>query len=92
MEGVDECLRIGSRDSPRGDLRRDEPAKGLKRIAVCGAAEQYDARTKDWDALAEAIRAKLTAQAEFLFWCGTPTLRSSIPVIKSIYGGASAGH
>jgi ParB family chromosome partitioning protein len=54
--------------SRRGDLRRYNPDKGLKQIAVAEAAEKHYARAKDPSKLQQAIRAKLTAQAEFVEW------------------------
>lgn len=48
-----------------------DPQKGLKTVAVAEAAEKHFARAKDATKLQAAIRAKLTAQAEFVFWWDT---------------------
>ena len=56
------------RRTTRGDLSRYDPDKGLKTIAVAGAAEKHFARAKDATKLRQAIRAKLEAQAEFVVW------------------------
>lgn len=49
-------------------LSKYNPEKGLKAIAVAEAAEKHFARAKDATKLQHAIRAKLEAQAEFVFW------------------------
>lgn len=49
-------------------LTKYDPARGLKTIAVADAAEKHWARAKDANKLLEAIRAKLTAQLEFVEW------------------------
>ncbi len=54
-----------------GGLATYEPAKGLKTIAVAEAAEKHYARAKDPTKLQHAIRLKLEAQAEFVFWWDT---------------------
>jgi ParB family chromosome partitioning protein len=51
-----------------GTLSKYDPDKGLKQIAVAEAAEKHFARAKDATQLQQAIRAKLTAQAEFVEW------------------------
>ena len=51
-----------------GDLTKYDPDKGLKTIAVAEVAEKHYARAKDASKLEAAIRLKLTAQAEFVFW------------------------
>jgi hypothetical protein len=50
------------------DLEKYNPEKGLKTIAITEAAEKHYARVKDLGKLEAAIRAKLTAQSEFVFW------------------------
>lgn len=54
--------------SNHGALAHYNPDKGLKTIAVAEAAEKHYARAKDASKLQQAIRAKLEAQAEFVFW------------------------
>jgi phage N-6-adenine-methyltransferase len=49
-------------------LSKYDPEKGLKTIAVADAAVTHFARAKDATKLQTAIRAKLTAQAEFVTW------------------------
>lgn len=49
-------------------LSRYDPEKGIKHIAGAEAAEKHYARAKDATNLERAIRAKLEAQAEFVFW------------------------
>lgn len=56
---------------PVGGLTKYNPDKGLKTIAVAEAAEKHYARAKDATKLQTAIRAKLEAQAEFVFWWDT---------------------
>ncbi len=53
------------------DLTNYNPTKGLKTVAVAEAAEKHYARAKDASKLQVAIRAKLEAQAEFVFWWDT---------------------
>lgn len=55
----------------RGALTKYDPDKGLKTIAVAEVAEKHYARAKDATGLQHAIRAKLTAQAEFVEWWDT---------------------
>jgi ParB family chromosome partitioning protein len=55
----------------KGALAKYEPEKGLKSVAVAEAAEKHFARAKDATKLQQAIRAKLEAQAEFVFWWDT---------------------
>lgn len=52
-------------------LTRYNPRQGLATIAVAEAAEKHYARAKDVTQLTVAIRAKLEAQAEFVFWWDT---------------------
>ncbi len=52
-------------------LSKYEPKKGLQSVAVAEVAEKYYARAKDAVGLERAIRAKLTHQAEFVFWWDT---------------------
>jgi phage N-6-adenine-methyltransferase len=54
-----------------GKLSKYNPERGLKTIAVAEAAVKHYARAKDAGKLSEAIRAKLTAQAEFVLWWDT---------------------
>jgi ParB family chromosome partitioning protein len=49
-------------------LSKYEPAKGARRIAGAEAAMKHYARAKDATNLARAIREKLEAQAEFVYW------------------------
>lgn len=55
----------------RAGLSKYSPETGLKRMAGAEAAEKYYARAKDATGLQYAIRAKLEAQAEFVFWWDT---------------------
>ena len=64
-------MRKGLQKSSPGALKRYSPNLGLKQVAVYEAAEKYYARAKDVRQLEKAIRAKLTAQAEFVFWWDT---------------------
>ncbi len=57
--------------SPRGALTKYDPQKGLKTMVVAEAAEKHYARAKDASKLQAAIRAKLEAQAEFVYWWDT---------------------
>ena len=61
----------GLQRRPRGSLASYKPRQGLARIDIAGAAEKHYARAKDATGLQKAIRAKLTAQAEFVFWWDT---------------------
>lgn len=54
-----------------GSLSKYSPERGLKTVAVAEAAEKHYARAKDASKLQHAIRAKLEAQAEFVFWWDT---------------------
>ena len=45
-----------------------DPDKGLKKLAVAEAAEQYFARAKDSTGLHEAVEAKLGEQRRFVLW------------------------
>lgn len=62
---------LAKRPRARGDLTKYDPDKGLKNVAVFEAAEKHFARAKDATKLQLAIRAKLEAQAEFVFWWDT---------------------
>jgi len=53
------------------ELTKYDPGKGLKSITTFEAAEKHFARAKDTTQLETAIRAKLEAQAEFVFWWDT---------------------
>lgn len=57
--------------SSRGDLAKYDPSKGMQRVAAAEVAEKHYARAKDATKLAHAIRVKLEAQAEFVFWWDT---------------------
>ena len=57
------------------DLTTYTPEQGLQRVAVYEAAEKYYARAKDVTKLEQAIRAKLEAQAEFVYWWDTLTAK-----------------
>jgi ParB family chromosome partitioning protein len=52
-------------------LSKYDPQKGLKKIALLEGVEKHFARAKDATKLEQAIRAKLEAQAEFVFWWDT---------------------
>lgn len=52
-------------------IAKYDPQRGLKTVAVAEAAEKHYARAKDASKLQAAIRAKLEAQAEFVFWWDT---------------------
>lgn len=54
-----------------GALSKYNPERGLRTVAVAEAAEKHYARAKDAGKLMAAIRAKLEAQAEFVFWWDT---------------------
>lgn len=54
-----------------GSLSKYNPEAGLKKVAVFEAAEKHYARAKDATKLQQAIRAKLEAQADFLYWWKT---------------------
>lgn len=68
-------MRVSARTdvvrATHGTLAKYNPDKGLKTIAVAEAAEKHYARAKDATQLQQAIRAKLTAQAEFVAWWDT---------------------
>jgi DNA N-6-adenine-methyltransferase (Dam) len=49
-------------------ISKYDPEKGVKKIAAFEMAEKHWARAKDASKLEQAIRAKLEAQAEFVFW------------------------
>ncbi len=53
------------------------PKTGLQSIAVAEVAEKHYARAKDAVGLERAIRAKLTAQAEFVFWWDTQAAKDT---------------
>ena len=54
---------------PRGGLPADyNPEKGMKKLAVAEAAEQYFARAKDATGLHQAVEAKLGEQRRFVLW------------------------
>jgi ParB family chromosome partitioning protein len=54
-------------------LSKYNPQKGVKHIAGADAAVKHYARAKDATNLERAIRAKLEAQAEFVFWWDSRT-------------------
>lgn len=54
-----------------GSLAKYDPEKGLKKIALLEGVEKHFARAKDAAKLKVAIREKLDAQAEFVFWWDT---------------------
>lgn len=60
-----------AKQSTPGQLSKYDPVKGVKQIAVAEMAIKHYAKAKDADKLKEAIRAKLTAQAEFVLWWDT---------------------
>lgn len=61
---------LATRSTRRG-LSKYNPQKGLKTMALAEAAEKHFARAKDAGQLIACIRAKLEAQAEFVFWWDT---------------------
>lgn len=52
----------------KGDLAKYDPKRGVETIAMLAAAEKHYAKAKDASQLQKAIRAKLEAQAEFVYW------------------------
>ena len=56
---------------PTRSLAKYDPQRDVKRIAVAAMAEKHYAKAKDASQLEKAIRAKLEAQAEFVFWWDT---------------------
>ena len=54
-----------------GGLTKYSPKKGMQRIAGAEVAEKYYRKARNMDGLEKAIRAKLTAQAELVFWWDT---------------------
>lgn len=60
-----------ARTPKRAALSKYDPQKGLKAIALLEGVEKHFARAKDATKLEAAIRAKLEAQAEFVFWWDT---------------------
>lgn len=64
---------IGTSISRRqtGTLSKYDPQKGVKAIDFLAMAEKHFAKAKDATQLQKAIRAKLEAQAEFVFWWDT---------------------
>ena len=52
-------------------LAKYDPQKGVKKIAAYEMAEKHFAKAKDASQLEKAIRAKLEAQAEFVYWWKT---------------------
>lgn len=79
----------------RGDLSKYSPEKGVKKIAGFEAAEKHFARSKDATNLEKAIRAKLDAQAEFVFWWDSRDKREGKPKggrgIKKLDNGSVTG-
>ncbi|MDO8679146.1 MAG: hypothetical protein Q7R30_11370 [Acidobacteriota bacterium] len=67
----------------RAGLAKYSPQKGLQRIAGAEVAERYYARAKDATGLERAIRAKLEAQAEFVFWWDPASTKAANAVIKA---------
>jgi hypothetical protein len=55
----------------RGGVTKYDPQKGVKKIAAFEMAEKHFAKAKDASQLEKAIRAKLEAQAEFVYWWKT---------------------
>jgi phage N-6-adenine-methyltransferase len=56
---------------PGDRLAKYNPVKGVQVIAGFEAAEKHFARAKDASQLKKAIRAKLEAQSEFIYWWDT---------------------
>lgn len=61
---------------PSTGLSKYDPDRGLKNVAVADAAIKHYARAKDATKLLAAIRAKLEAQAEFVYWWDTQVEKS----------------
>jgi phage N-6-adenine-methyltransferase len=57
--------------STAGALTQYDPKKGTKKIAFLEMAEKHYAKAKDATKLRDAIRGKLEAQAEFVWWWDT---------------------
>ena len=57
------------------DLAHYDPDKGVKTIRVLEAVEKHYAKAKDVTKLEQAIRAKLEAQAAFVYWWDTQTTK-----------------
>lgn len=57
-------------------LSKYDPDRGLKTIAAAEVAVKHYARAKDATKLQQAIRLKLEAQAEFVFWWDTHVEKS----------------
>src|SRR5262245_58406756 len=51
-----------------GELTQYDPDRGLAEVVVSEAAEKHWRRAKNADKLFEAVKAKLTAQAEYVCW------------------------
>ena len=60
-----------------GGLSKYNPKKGMQQIAVAEVAEKYYRKARDLAGLEKAIRAKLTAQAEFVLWWDTQAEKSA---------------
>jgi hypothetical protein len=60
------------------------------RVAVFDAAEKHFARAKDATKLQKAIRAKLEAQAEFVFWWDTQAEKNKGAAVKRCDGSVTA--
>lgn len=75
-----------------GELSKYNPDKGLKVLAVAEAAEKYFARAKDAKGLERAIRAKLEAQAEFVFWWDTQAQKAERGQPKKNSGSTAGIH
>ena len=85
-----------------GNLIRYSPDKGLKTIAAATAAERYWKQAKDSHQLLLAIRAKLTAQAQYVIWRdsvlvpsrqnGAPGRGKRISNRQSVLPDADPGH
>ena len=85
-----------------GNLIRYSPDKGLRTIAAAAAAERYWKQAKDSRQLLQAIKAKLTAQAQYVVWRdsvlvpsrknGAPGRGKRISVRQSVLPDADPGH
>ncbi len=77
-------------------LSKYEPKKGLRKIAGFEGLERAYAKAKDAAGLETAIRDKLTAQAEFVFWWDTQAAKAQGQRTDQLRNGSvtklQAGH
>lgn len=74
-EGQSVSKSTGLARKDASGLQHYDPVKGVKRIASAQAAEKFFSRAKDATGLHAAIKEKLSAQAEFVFWWDTQAER-----------------